>query len=78
MDSTEFRTPEGYDFLAPQLNVGVDLPAPTRLQERTHHVQWARSAYPSAPLLASTKYRRCRNINLLSIAFGACLRLRTD
>ena len=24
------------------------------------------------------KQQRCRNINLLSIAFGSCLRLRTD
>ena len=42
------------------------------LQSRTHHVQWACSACPSAPLLGfKAKQRRCRNINLLSIAFGA-------
>jgi hypothetical protein len=35
----EFRKPEGFDVLNPQLNVGVDLPAPTRLQKSTHHVQ---------------------------------------
>jgi len=39
MGSIEFRKPEGFDSLNPQLNVGVDLPAPTRLRKRTHHVQ---------------------------------------
>ena len=39
MGSIEFRKPEGFDLLNPQLNVGVDLPAPTRLQKSTHHVQ---------------------------------------
>jgi hypothetical protein len=36
MDSTEFRTPEGYDFLAPQLNVEwICLPRLAYRKERT-------------------------------------------
>ena len=38
-------------------------------------------APPSLPhpsLVLKRNNGRCRNINLLSIAFGACLRLRTD
>ena len=67
------------DSLNPLLCVGVDLPAPTRLQERTHHVQWARSAYLSAsPLCFKTKYGWCRNFDLLSIACALRPRLRTD
>jgi len=39
MGSAEFCKPEGFSSLNPQLNVGVDLPAPTRLRKSTHHVQ---------------------------------------
>ena len=34
--------------------------------------------HPSLAYLLPGEQRQCRNINLLSIAFGACLRLRTD
>ena len=49
-----------------------------RLQEKTHHVQWARSAYLSVSPLRITGNQWCRNFNLLSIAFAFALRLRTD
>ena len=50
-----------------------------RLQGKTRHVQWARSAYLLvSPLCVKTNYRRCRNFDLLSIAFACSLRLRPD
>ena len=49
-----------------------------RLQGKTHHVQWARSAYLSVSPLRVTGNRWCRNFDLLSIAFASALRLRTD
>ena len=41
------------------------------LQDQTHHVQWVRSAYLSvSPLCFITLNLRCRNFDLLSIAFA--------
>ena len=41
------------------------------LQNRTHHVRWVRSAYlPVSPLCFKTLTLRCRNFDLLSIAFA--------
>ena len=44
---------------------------PHRLQGQTRHVRWARPAYLPASLLCfKAEQRRCRNFDLLSIAFA--------
>ena len=49
------------------------------LQGRTHHVRWVRPAYLSvSPLCFKTRTRWYGNVDPLSIAFAASLRLRPD
>ena len=60
-------------------NAGVDLPAPAWPTEEDVPYPIVRSTYPPAPPLGfKARWWWCRNINLLSIAFGLSLRLRPD